>query len=143
MVLGGSYELRERFAFYRELVARAVKNKRIFRIVGGGDFTKLRAELFNRKFLEQIVVPKCSPLHDKTLMQLVEMADEANECEKALISKLLGDTKANFIWSPKLQYYDLYNNVRHLNRVEFIGDNFTIKDGMITCAQKVNSQLGM
>lgn len=139
MVLEGSYELRERLACYRELVARAVKNRRIFRIVSAvGDFVKLRAELFNRKFVEQIVVPRYSPLHDKTLMQLVEGADEGNDCEKALIARLLGDTKANFIWSPKLQYYELFHGTCHLNRVEFIGDNFTVKDGMIECVKKID-----
>lgn len=48
MLVETKAELKNRLAFYRNLVTKAIKEKKLFRIYGYTHFPKLRAELIKR-----------------------------------------------------------------------------------------------
>lgn len=90
-------QLKERLLSYRDLAAKALKNKKIFRIMHPNalPFQKIREELEKRGYIETVVIPMNSVYAKMTLGQLAENADDGNEYKRILMTRLVNNTAAN------------------------------------------------
>lgn len=153
-------QLKERLSYYRDLVAKALKSKKIFRIMHPNalPFRKIREELEQRGYIETVVIPMNSSYAKMTLGQLVECAEDGNEYKRMLMTRLVnnatnsnncitptssGNQILNLVWISKQSCYSVFDNVAIVNRIQFLRDNFTQKDTMIAFVRSVNEALQM
>uniref|UniRef100_A0A336MU92 CSON005248 protein n=1 Tax=Culicoides sonorensis TaxID=179676 RepID=A0A336MU92_CULSO len=137
-------ETQKRFLQYRDRVATAVQEKKIFKIIGTGcGAIRIREVLRKRGWIEQKVIAWYTIYNQMSKMSLVNETRPGNEAESALIYKLIGDYNPDFIWCHNQMAYDLYRGNETINRIKFIGLNFCGKDDIITYVQKINDKLEM
>lgn len=91
-------EIQKKLSMYRQMVATAVQENKIFKIVSTYDAPKIKSELKKRGFLEMKVIPWHSLYYQMPLPMLVDEARAGNEAEYALLSKLIGHKTPDFMW---------------------------------------------
>lgn len=129
-----------RLNYYKTLVRKAVDERKIFRITARNTLIKLKAELLNRGFIENVVISPKSVYYRMGIKTLLDGARTGNEFEDALISKLLASHKPNFIWAP-VGHYHVNATANQLNRIEFTGTNIITKLGICEHVKKINNQM--
>uniref|UniRef100_A0A336MRG9 CSON005249 protein n=1 Tax=Culicoides sonorensis TaxID=179676 RepID=A0A336MRG9_CULSO len=127
--------------YYRELIAKAINEKRFFRLYGYADCPKLRAELLKRGFLEHVPLSARDPNSGMSLEDLAEKASKGNAFEQTLISKLLESRAPDFIFIPDRSYYVLQSVTHQINRVKFIGYNFCLKHELCCLVDLINQHI--
>ncbi|XP_063708277.1 tubulin glycylase 3B-like [Culicoides brevitarsis] len=143
MGFGKKLETQKRFAQYRERVSAAVQEKKIFKIMGGGDgATRIREVMRRRGWIEQKVIAWYAIYNQMSKISLVNESKPGNEAEYALIYKLLGDYTPDFVWANNYLAYDLYRGFGLMNRVRFTGLNFCGKDEIVRYVEQINSKIG-
>uniref|UniRef100_A0A336L265 CSON002728 protein n=1 Tax=Culicoides sonorensis TaxID=179676 RepID=A0A336L265_CULSO len=130
-----------RLNYYKALVRKAIDEKKIFRITARNTLIKLKAELLNRGFIENVVISPQSIYYRMSVKTLLDGARSGNEFEDALISKLLANHKPNFLWAP-VGHYHVHATANQLNRIEFTGTNIITKLGICEHVKKINKQMG-
>ncbi|XP_065084258.1 tubulin glycylase 3B-like [Ochlerotatus camptorhynchus] len=115
----------------KEKIASAVERKNIFSIVG--PYPALRKALKKRNWLEKQTY-KCALAQDLSMHSLLHKAQEGNEFEEALISRILRPHNADFIWqnrhmkeSKKDRFYTPYRSRIYYDRTS----DFTMKEGLV------------
>lgn len=137
-----SHQWQNRLGYYRQLVQNAVQQGRTYRIVSNSTCNKLKAELINRGYVEHAKIRQDNVYYNMSISALLDMARNGNECENALIAKLLGDRTPDFVWITGAQMkYFAYPKAIQLNRIRFIGTNFTLKHGLVEYVRKINNQM--
>ncbi|XP_063708384.1 tubulin glycylase 3B-like [Culicoides brevitarsis] len=131
---------KNRLKYYRELVRKAIEERKVFRITSGATLIKLRAELLNRGFIEHVVIRPRSVYYGMNLKTLLDGARTGNEFENALISKLLGSYQPNFIWCP-VGHYNVHATANEVNRIEFTGTDIITKLGICHHVKKMNKNM--
>lgn len=127
---------------YRDRVATAMQEKKIFKIIGTGcGATRIREVLRRRGWLEQKVIAWYTIYNQMSKMSLVNEIRPGNEAEYALIYKLLGDYMPDYIWTNNAMAYDLYRGIESINRLRFTGLNFCGKDDIIQYVEQINSKI--
>lgn len=129
-----------RLNYYKTLVRKAIDDRKIFRITARNTLIKLKAELLNRGFIENVVISPKSVYYSMGIKTLLDGARVGNEFEDALISKLLASHKPNFIWAP-VGHYHVHATANQLNRIEFTGTNIITKLGICQHVKKINNQM--
>lgn len=85
------------------------------------------------------------PIHSKeytmSIIELAEKAAKENIYEKALISKLVGDRPPDFIFIPGKYFITLHPVIHQINRINFIGDNFTSKHEICNVVDRANLKM--
>lgn len=92
-----STEIKKKLCMYRQMVATALKENKIFKVVSTYDAPKIKSELKKRGFLEMKVIPWHSMYFQMPLQMLVDEARDGNEAEYALLSKLIGHKTPDFM----------------------------------------------
>lgn len=76
-------------------------------------------------------------------MQLCQEAESGNDYERALLTKLVGgDTVPNFVWLSSQSQYKFFHATQHLNRIEFLHLNFSIKTAMVKLGRQISAKYG-
>ncbi|XP_053691814.1 tubulin glycylase 3B [Sabethes cyaneus] len=121
----------------KEKISAAIERKNIFSIVGS--FPALRKALKNRNWLEKQTY-KSALAQDLSMHSLLHKAQEGNEFEEALISKILRPHNADFIWqnrhikeSKKDRFYTPYRSRIYYDR----GSDFTMKEGLVKVVETI------
>lgn len=143
-----------RLGFYRRLVESAVEQRKTFRMVCSGSTAsgvrnKLKAELIKRGFVEHVEIKEDSVYHRMSINSMLDGARDGNDFETALLARLFDRHRhrhpvANFIWltGPQMKYF-AYPRATQLNRVRFLGTNFTQKHGLCEYVRKINKEIGV
>lgn len=90
-------EIQQKLSMYRQMVATALQQNKLFKIVSTYDAPKIKSELKKRGFLEMKVIPWHSIYYQMPLPMLVDEARTDNEAEHALLSKLIGHRVPDFM----------------------------------------------
>ncbi|XP_055546391.1 tubulin glycylase 3B-like isoform X4 [Wyeomyia smithii] len=121
----------------KEKISAAIERKNIFSIVG--TFPALRRALKSRNWLEKQTY-KSALAQDLSMHSLLHKAQEGNEFEEALISKILRPHNADFIWqnrhlkeSKKDRFYTPYRSRIYYDR----GFDFTMKEGLVKVHESI------
>lgn len=148
-------QLNEKLKYYKHVVENAGKENKRYRLVCSGSTmsgvrNKLKAELIKRGFVEHVEIKKDSMYRRMSINTLCDGARDGNEFENVLLARLFDrqykqqkDTATpNFIWltGPQMKYF-AYPRATKLNRIRFIGTNFTQKHGLCEYTRKINKQL--
>ncbi|XP_055642329.1 tubulin glycylase 3B-like [Toxorhynchites rutilus septentrionalis] len=122
----------------KEKIAAAVEKKNVFSIVG--NFPALRKALKKRNWLEKKPC-KGVLVEDLSMHSLLHKAQDGNEYEEALISKILRPYNADFIWqnrhlkeSKKDRFYTPYRSRIYYER----SSDFTIKEGLVKVIESIH-----
>lgn len=75
--------------------------------------------------------------------QLIELAEEGNEYENALMARLIGNYPPNYLWVPMPCYYHTFMNTPWLNKIYIKECDFGLKDGLCDLVAKLNADLLM
>ncbi|XP_058819906.1 tubulin glycylase 3B-like [Topomyia yanbarensis] len=118
-------------------IAAAVEKKNIFSIVG--PYPALRKALKKRNWLEK-QTSSSSLVQNLSVHSLLHKAQEGNEYEEALISKILKLHNADFIWqnrrtkeSKKDRFYTPYRSRICYDR----NFDFTMKEGLVNVTESI------
>lgn len=120
------YAFFKKYNLIKEKAISALKEGKIFVILG--DCPTVRRELKKRGWVERILdkynLPAALPSHHT----LIEFAEEGNEFERLLFSKLVGSFSADFVYSFDCDsnYASYSHEYAIYNQIKFSGDkNFT------------------
>lgn len=139
-----SHQWKSRLSYYKQLVQNAIVQRKTYRIVSKSTCNKLKAELINRGYVEHVEIKQDNVYYKMSVGALLDMARHGNDCENALIAKLLGDRPPDFVWITGAQMkYFAYPKAIQLNRIRFTGTNFTLKHGLVEYVRKINNQMMM
>lgn len=131
-------DAQKKFHQYKDRVAKAIQEKRIFRIIGTCGSKCIRECMLKRDWLELKIIPWHSISMQMSNISLTDEVRPGNEAESVLISKLVGDYTPDFVWTNRSDYYDIYKAVASLNRIQFTGINFCGKDQILYYIDKIN-----
>ncbi|XP_075149251.1 tubulin tyrosine ligase-like 3B [Haematobia irritans] len=120
---------------YRARVLDAYRKRKIFTVFG--NYRTVRQALHKRGWLEKLSPNRYGKLQSLPEEVLLQHVKQGNEFETVLISKLMNNFPAFFVWQPKAQH-DLYVDVRpYRNRIRRSPLlDFTTKVGLIGCAEQ-------
>lgn len=121
-------EMLDKYISYKHRVNNALENGQIFRIVG--EWPRLRQELGDRGWIEKKVFPSDNPVGDLPHSILLQEAFPGNEYERALIARMVGRHRPDFIWLANGKYYYRYRDCPIVNRIYLRDCNFGSKDGL-------------
>lgn len=123
---------------YGSMVLKAAKEGKIFQVMYFFDVGKIKEELRKRGYIE-------SPSHlfhteeqQLPLEQLIELAEDGNEYERALLARLVGNYPADYLWVPMPCYYHTFMNTPWLNKIFITECDFGLKDGLCDLVAKLN-----
>lgn len=92
-------EILDKFRQYEDRVAKAIKEKKIFKFVYAWDVPKLKLELAKRGYIETVQNPFYNLRSVLPLYNLIDLAHDYNDYEQALLCKILGDySNPDYIW---------------------------------------------
>lgn len=123
----------EKYKKYKNQTAEAVTKHKIFTIVG--EHPKLREALLKRNWIEKVYENQLQALRKLSQHTLLNDASYGNNHERLVLTKMLENSKPNFIWQPtklkeKLENCCLKNRIRKRSNY-----NFCSKDGLSRCSE--------
>lgn len=122
-------------SIYRSRVIEAYRNHCIFTVFG--NYGTIRKALLKRGWLEKLPPSRFSKLQNLSEDVLLRHAKQGNEYETVIISKLMTNLPAFFVWQAKGQR-DLYVDVKpyrnRIRRSQIL--DFSTKVGLIGCAEQ-------
>ncbi|XP_026843785.1 tubulin glycylase 3B [Drosophila persimilis] len=120
---------------YRTRVINAYRNRKIFTVYG--NYNTVRRALVSRGWLEKLPASRYAALQSMSEDILLENARRGNDHETVVISKMINQFPAFFIWQSKAQR-DLFADVRPFrNRVRRSQSlDFSTKVGLVGCAEQ-------
>lgn len=123
---------------YTSMVLKAAKEGKIFQVMYFFDVGRIKEELRKRGYIE-------SPPHlfhteeqQLPLEQLLELAEDGNEYERALLARLVGNYPPDYLWVPMPCYYHTFMNTPWLNKIFITECDFGLKDGLCDLVAKLN-----
>ncbi|KAM8715502.1 hypothetical protein ACLKA7_002537 [Drosophila subpalustris] len=120
---------------YRTRVIDAYRNRRIFTVYG--NYHTVRRALVRRGWLEKLPASRHAKLQTMSEDSLLEHARRGNDYEAVVLSKMINNFPAFFIWQSK-GARDLFAEVKpYRNRVrrsQFL--DFSTKVGLVGCAEQ-------
>lgn len=128
---------------YRDLELRAnkaIKDGKIFKVVGGWNVPRIKFELAKRGYVEvidNVFKNMYTKLPDEFLL---EKAENYNEYEQALLSKIIGSRRPKFIWTEQPHFYEPYSLVPLMNKILVNDMTFWLKDGLLRAVNKINGR---
>lgn len=123
-------EMLEKYQMYKRHVNQAIKEGKVFRIVGRYEWPRLRVELRRRGWVEKRYFRSDSEIADLPHSMLLEEAQPGNEYERALISRMLGRTEPTFLWMLGGKHYSRYLTTPIVNKIYMRNINVGGKDGL-------------
>lgn len=122
----------DRYKRYKSLVAKAVKEQKVFTIIGG--YPTVRNELIKRGWLERLWENPKNLIQQMSQHSLLIHARPGNEHEVTSISKLLSPYSSNFVWFPRYMKLTRFDNVQPLKSRMFRPRDldFTLKEGLVS-----------
>lgn len=130
----------EKYRKYTRLVADAAKEGKTFQVIYFFDVGKIKEELRRRGFIEIPAHIFHKPEHQLPIWELIELAEEGNDFEEALIARLLGNYPPDFVWVPMPCYYHTFTSTPWLNRIYIKQCDFGLKDGLCDLIGKLNTK---
>ena len=129
----------DKFKWLKETVREAIFNKKIFTIYGF--YEPLRRALVKRGWIEKLPKNRLKPLPNISQNSQLLQARNGNEYANIMLSKFLQDYHPTFVWQSKPDPINLDEKNAIKNRVPRARSfNFTLKDGLINCAQHISWQ---
>ncbi|XP_063697520.1 tubulin glycylase 3A-like [Culicoides brevitarsis] len=126
---------------YQELERRvdaAIKEGKIFKVVGGWNVPQIKYHLAKRGYIEVIDNPFRNSTTKISDMALLEKSEDCNIYEQALLSKMLGIRRPKFVWTEQPHFYVPYNFATMMNKTHVEDMEFWVKDGLCKAVQKIN-----
>lgn len=131
-------DVNDKYKYFESKARVAINAKKIFTIIGGFDI--IRRGLLERGWVEKYTdnnsQKSCS---DKLLKE----ACDGNEAEKSVLSLMVKNSPAYFIWQPKYydgETYNIYYPLRNrVNRAKYL--DFTLKEGLHNCVENIQWSL--
>ncbi|XP_037927221.1 tubulin glycylase 3B-like isoform X2 [Teleopsis dalmanni] len=120
---------------YKHMVQMANQKHHIFTIYGRGNL--IRNTLLRRGWVEKLTTDRHQRLQHLSTEELLQQAADGNEYEVVLLSKIMKDVPAYFIWrrvgriERRAGVYPYRNRVLRAPRL-----NFTTKIGLIGCTEQ-------
>lgn len=131
-------QLKTRYQLLEERVDAAIKDGKIFKVVGGWNVPQIKYHLSKRGYIEVIDNPFRNRTTKISDMALLEKAEDCNIYEQALLSKMLGVRRPKFVWTEQPHFYYPYNFATMMNKTHIEDMDFWVKDGLCKAVQKIN-----
>ncbi|XP_063708708.1 tubulin glycylase 3B-like [Culicoides brevitarsis] len=123
-------ELKRRFHAYEAVVAKALKQQKVFRIISAYDVPTIRRELYKRGWVETVMHPWQNEYQKMTDAELCEKAGPGNDFEHVLLSRITGEKAATYVWLTANQLYTIHKRTPLLSKINIRDINFGAKDGL-------------
>lgn len=134
-------EILAKFKRYEEHVQNAIQNKKIYKFYAAWDIPRLKLELHKRGFVETVPNPFYNLRSVLPLYNLVDLAEDFNDYEQALMCKILGDHPPDFLWTEQPWCYDYFASCHIMNKLNFGSVNFWLKDGSCYYIRAINNKI--
>lgn len=134
-------KLKIRYQKLEERVDAAIKDGKIFKVVGGWNVPQIKYHLSKRGFIEVIDNVFRNSATKISDMALLEKAEDCNVYEQALLSKMLGVRRPKFVWTEQPHFYYPYNFATMMNKTHIEDMDFWVKDGLCKAVQKINRRV--
>lgn len=123
-------ELKKRYNRYEALVATALKQQKVFRIISAYDVPTIRRELYKRGWVETVMHPWQNEYQKLSDAELCEKAGPGNDFEHVLLSRITGEKAASYVWLTANQLYSVHKRTPLLSKINIRDINFGAKDGL-------------
>uniref|UniRef100_A0A336M1Y4 CSON007676 protein n=1 Tax=Culicoides sonorensis TaxID=179676 RepID=A0A336M1Y4_CULSO len=123
---------------YSNMVLKAAKEGKIFQVMYFFDVGRIKEELRNRGYIESLAHLFHTEEQQLPLEQLLELAEDGNEYERALLARLVGNYPPDYLWVPMPCYYHTFMNTPMLNKIYIRECDFGLKDGLCDLVAKLN-----
>lgn len=130
----------EKYKKYTRMVSNAAKQGKTFQVMYFFDVGRIKEELKKRGFVEIPAHLFHKPEHQLPIWELIELAEEGNDYEEALIAKLLGNYPPDYMWVPMPCYYHTFSDTPWLNKIFIEECDFGLKDGLCDLMAKLNKK---
>lgn len=134
-------EILAKFNRYEEHVQEAIQKKKIYKFYAAWEIPRLKLELHKRGFVETVPNPFYNLRSVLPLYNLVDLAEDFNDYEQALLCKILGDHQPDFLWTEQPWCYDYFPGTRLMNKIDFGSVNFWLKDGSCYYIRALNNKI--
>uniref|UniRef100_A0A336L6M1 CSON005253 protein n=1 Tax=Culicoides sonorensis TaxID=179676 RepID=A0A336L6M1_CULSO len=123
-------EIQRRYKRYQAMVAVALKQQKVFRIISAYDVPTIRRELYQRGWVETVMHPWQNEYQKMSDAELCEKAGPGNDFEHVLLSRIAGEKAASYVWLTANQLYGVHKNTPLLSKINIRDINFGAKDGL-------------
>lgn len=134
-------ELEKKYREFEGRVERAIKYGKTFKNVGGWNVPRIKYELSKREWIEIIDNPFKNMYTNMSDKLLLEKAEEYNEYEQALLSKMLGTRRPKIMWTEQPHFYYIHESAQMMNKIHVEDMDFWLKDGLCRCIKKINRRV--
>lgn len=134
-------EILAKFNRYEEHVQEAIEKKKIYKFYAAWDVPRLKRELHKRGFVETVPNPFYNLRSILPLYNLVDLAEDYNDYEQALLCKILGDHPPDFLWTEQPWCYDYFPSTRIMNKLNFGSVNFWLKAEGCYYMRSINNKI--
>lgn len=123
-------ELKRRFHEYELVVAKALKQQKVFRIISAYDVPTVRRELYKRGWVETVMHAWQNEYQKMSDSELCDKAGPGNDFEHVLLSRITGEKAASYVWLTANQLYSIHKRTPLLSKINISDINFGAKDGL-------------
>lgn len=126
-------------AHYLEMVKIALSTGKIYKVIGAASLGQVRIELHKRGFIETVSNNWQNDLYQLPEEELLRLAENGNEHERVLLTKLLGEQEPTFLWINRTNSYSIYQHMAVMNKINIMYGNFVTKDGLCQCIERIRN----
>lgn len=123
---------------YKERIQKVMEDGKIFRIITTMDVTKIRMELKARGYIEAVPNTWNNKYFAMSNRELLDMAEEGNQHEQVLLSKMIDGFLPDYLWITQPRLYEIHKSVPFINKIQIANFmDWGFKDGLHKCMKYV------